>query len=46
MKSEKIEIRVTSQEKLKIIEDSITEGFNSYSAFILWLYRKFKKGKS
>lgn len=41
MKKDKIEIRLTDEEKQNIREVSKAEGFNTMSSFILWVLRKY-----
>ncbi len=43
-KKDYLQIRVTQVEKEEIITTAKKQGFDSISAFILWLFRKFGKG--
>jgi len=43
-KKDYLQIRVTQAEKEEIAESAKKQGFDSISAFILWLFRKFGKG--
>jgi len=42
-KKEYLQIRITPTEKQEIEAKAKSQGFDSVSAFILWLFRKFGK---